>query len=112
MDGCLWTEAPVEQTEMGGMGKETPLYEQDSAHGTTFIQSQQLNQESTETIHLPELAFNIKSKENTLKIHDFLEQCVLMIITQLHTSDDTSLKISLSFRFIEATETHMQEKNK
>ncbi len=39
-DGWLWTKAPVEQTEMGGMGKETPLYEQDSAHGTTFIQSQ------------------------------------------------------------------------
>lgn len=59
----------------------------------------------TETTHLPELAFNIKTKENTLKIHDFLEQCVLMIITQLHTSDDTSLKISSSFRVIEATET-------
>ncbi len=41
-----------------------------------------------------------------------MEQCVLMIITQLHTSDDTSLKISSSFRVIEATETHMQEKNK
>lgn len=57
------------------MGKEIPLYEQDSVHGTTSIQSEQLTQESKDTAkrkkHLPWLVSNIKNKENTLKIHVF-----------------------------------------
>lgn len=92
-DGWLWTGAPLEQTEMGGMGERNAFIWAGFCtwyiiHPIQIAQVREQKKKKTcRKKHHSKLAFNMKNKENTLKVHVF----VLCKYIFFMRGDDTTL---------------------